>query len=237
MFPNKTIIRVKRINEKPGFFICEKRLIELWKARKGEALTVMDESLAWHRARFEDFIGDYSLLKPIEKIKSPEAKIFISLFQAVPEKERMELIIEKAAELGVMEIIPVITSKSSCISKRDEKQKKSHNWPKIALKASKQCRRGSILKICSEKKFLDCFYNCNNSLILFLNEKENLLVLKDVDFSNIEYVHIFNGPEGGFSDIERSWFQKNKAVSVSLGPRILRTETAAIFSCSYLSCL
>jgi len=235
MFYDETIIKVKKFDEKNSLYTCEKKYTDLWNARKGEALTVLDESLNWHRARFVNICGDNCLLKSFEGIKDPEAKISVSLYQAVPEKERMELIIEKCAELGVMEIIPVVSSRSSCTDKRDEKQKKSHRWPGLALKASKQCRRGSLLKVLPEKKLEDCLADVQSELKLFLNEKETVFRIRDIDLKDIKTIAVFNGPEGGFSDFERADFGKNGIFSVSLGPLILRTETAALSSCSYFA--
>ncbi|MCB9481252.1 MAG: 16S rRNA (uracil(1498)-N(3))-methyltransferase [Desulfobacteraceae bacterium] len=237
MVYDETIIKAKIIDSKTRLLVCDKRFIELWNLRKGEALTVMDDYFEWHRARLLNISDENCLLESFERIKNPEPGFLVRLYQAVPEKERMELIIEKSAELGVMEIIPVVSSRSSTIDKRDEKQKKSHKWPVLALKASKQCRRGSILKICPEKKLEDCLSEVKSDVKLFLNEYERHLKLRDIDFNNIKTVSVFNGPEGGFSDFERSSFMEKGFFSVSLGTRILRTETAAFCVCSYFASL
>ena len=224
----KTIVFVKKFKSAKNLFYCEKKSIELWDLRLGEALSVCTKDFLWFRARAVEILEDKCILKAFEKIKNPEPEIFTTLYQAVPEKERMELIIEKAAELGVSKIVPVITAKSSTIEKRDQKQKKSHNWPKLALKASKQCRRGSILQICPETELKNCFFDINSGIKIFLNEHESDFMINEINPRGAGSVCIFNGPEGGFSDFERELFKKNNVMSVSLGPRILRTETAAI---------
>lgn len=230
-----SVIRVETLEREASLFACSKKDLSLWNPRIGEAFTVCSNSYVWLRARLEKSLDDKYILRAFEKIKNPEPEIAINLYQAVPQKERMELIIEKAAELGVSRVIPVITSKSSSVKKRDEKQKKSHNWPKLALKASKQCRRGSVLEICSEIELKRCFEGLKSDLNIFLNEKETDFKIKNVDLKNIRSVSVFNGPEGGFSEPEREFFKKNGVFSVTLGPRILRTETAAISACSFFS--
>lgn len=229
---DNSFLKVGKSLDNSNYFIGDKfcsRGLKLWNSRIGEGFTVFCED-NYYRARLVGSYNETSIFKKIEEIEKPELDFPIYLFQAVPQKERMELIIEKAVEFGVSGIIPIITEKSISISKRDEKQKKSHNWPKLALRASKQCRRAVIPFIGEEQRLEDAVLNQGDGFAFYLNEVEEEKSLKGLFKVNSEIrsVSVFCGPEGGFSSEERLLFEKNNIHSVSLGKRILRTETASI---------
>ncbi len=174
----------------------------------------------------------------IEKKKSEtEPNTKLTLFQGLPKADKMELIIQKAIELGVDSIVAVSTERT--IVKLDKKEaKKIERWQKIAEAAAKQSFRGKIPEIhgsvLSMKEALAMAQE--NDHILIPYEEEEKTRLKDVvpNMKNGDSIGIFIGPEGGFSKSEIDQAIAKNAVSITLGKRILRTETAGIAVISIL---
>ena len=168
-----------------------------------------------------------------ENIETTESNVSIDLFQGLPKFDKMEYIIQKATEIGVKNILPV--SLERCIVKIDKKTeiKKLDRWQKIAEVAAKQSKRDYIPKI---EKILNIENICQNIekydiiLIAYENEKANSLKtelkrLKGID--NLK-IGVIVGPEGGFSEKEVQKLVSLGAKCVTLGERILRTETASL---------
>ncbi|MGM0419004.1 MAG: RsmE family RNA methyltransferase [Thermodesulfobacteriota bacterium] len=233
----KNLIKISLDEVDSDFVNASQEAIESWKGRPGEIFTVVNPQHEYYRARLTEQNGFKPRLKIFEKIKNPELGTDITLYQAVPEKERMEFIIEKAVELGVSSVVPVITEKSSCIKLRDKKQKKSHNWPVVALKAAKQSRRAFVPEILNEFDFHEAVLrSLNSDLLFFLNESETANKLKNIiNGKEINTVSFFSGPEGGFSGNEKQYLAKNNYASATLGSRILRAETAPLAAVAFLS--
>ena len=146
----------------------------------------------------------------------------------------MEIILQKLTEVGVDEIILVQTKRS--VTKVDDKKedKKIDRWQRIIYEAAKQSKRGKIPKlrgVLSFKEALEEMKNNDFNIIPYENERTKSIkkALKGVNINNIG---IFVGPEGGFDDSEIQSVESIGGQSVSLGPRILRTETASIVASS-----
>ncbi|MFN7170445.1 MAG: RsmE family RNA methyltransferase, partial [Candidatus Omnitrophota bacterium] len=153
------------------------------------------------------------------------------LVQAIPKKEKMDLIVEKATELGVEEIIPVVTERSVVRPDKEKRNRLLERWRKVSLSATKQSRRLFLPKISEVKKFSQILREIpfSASLIIPCLEEKNLS-LKELDWNKFkEDIYIFIGPEGDFSPEEISLAKERGAISVSLGEAVLRTETAAIY--------
>ena len=183
--------------------------------------------------RLDGFEGDSAVAEIIEEnYQSTDLPIKIYLFQGLPKSDKMELIIQKAVELGVHAIIP--TEMSRCVVKLDDKKKKSkiQRWQTIAESAAKQSKRSAVptvyetisykeaLEMAKDLDVLMVPYECENGM------EETKKALSQIKESSS--VGIIIGPEGGF---EESEVEKATAIggeSISLGKRILRTETAAI---------
>lgn len=154
----------------------------------------------------------------------------IILFQALPKSDKFELVIQKATELGVNNIFPVITD--NCDIKKNPSDNKILRWKKIAKSAAEQSGRGIIPEISNIINFEQAIISSKNfDLNLIAHEKSDISIKKflDHDFKNKYSIGIFIGPEGGFSKQEVLLAQKNNIHPISLGKRILRTETASIF--------
>ena len=173
------------------------------------------------------------ILKEIEnKYNGPK----ITIFQGLAKADKIEYIIQKCSEIGATSLVP--TEMKRCVVKLDskDKAKKLERWQKIAEVAAKQSLRFDILKVEEVQKIEDVAKRLSEfdlSIVAYENEKETSLkkVLKDVNNSNLK-IAVIIGPEGGLEMQEVELLQNNGAKVVTLGKRILRTETAPIVICS-----
>ena len=174
--------------------------------------------------------------KILEKIMhTPESNVKVSVFQGLPKAEKMELIIQKAVELGVYDITPVEMKR--CIVKLKEKDadKKIQRWQKISEVAAKQCGRNIIPEIhsvISSKDIGNKILEYDVVLVAYEEEKiitlkEELLKLKQNEQDEIK-IAIVIGPEGGLENKDVEDWKENGAKVITLGKRILRTETVAL---------
>ncbi len=169
---------------------------------------------------------------------STELKQKLYLFQGLPKSDKMELIIQKAVELGVYEIIPTVTSR--CIVKIDAKKedKKIARWQQIAEAAAKQSGRGIIPKVkapMSLKEALEYADSIDTVLVPY-EKAEGIDSTRKIlsEAKNGASVAVFIGPEGGFDEKEIELAQEKGAKAITLGKRILRTETAGLCILSVL---
>lgn len=212
----------------------------VWGPRPGQAFTVITVSGRRLRARIARLDGAYAELVAFEDAGTvPAIHPEITLLQALPEKERMELIIQKTTELGVDRIIPLKTKRSTTLEERDSIQKKAGRWQQIAVKASIQSRRDSIPEVMPCTTFTSAVEsNKEADIRIALWERPDLPLLKEVmaGFKDkaIKRAALLVGPEGGFDEEEIAEAQGAGFIPVSLGQNILRTETAAIISVGLL---
>lgn len=205
------------------------------KPRIGSLITLSDLSGNDFRGRILTLSKNKASVLIFNAFPTPtESSLEIVLLQALPEKERMEWIIQKTTELGVSMIIPFKSQKSISLEEREAKQKKAHRWQHIAAKAVQQSRRAKVPLVgeyCSFEKTLgDC--QDDGLKILLWEKKGNPLkeVLRRFSESAIrrKKIYMMVGPEGGFTEEEVRSATDQGFTPVKLGQRILRTETAAI---------
>lgn len=162
----------------------------------------------------------------------------ITLFQGYPKGDKMETIIQKAVELGVYEVVPVMMKR--CVVKLDDKKasKKVERLNAISLSAAKQSKRGIIPEVKSVMTMKQaCEYAANMDLLLLPYENaEGMEYSKQViaDVKPGQRIGIFIGPEGGFETSEVEQIEQLGGKTISLGHRILRTETAGMTIMSLL---
>ena len=165
-----------------------------------------------------------------ENYSDNELPIRIHLFQGLPKSDKMELIIQKCVELGVSDITPVEMSR--CVVKLEEKKKSSKQtrWQAIAESAAKQSKRNVVPTVHSVIPFSQAIKSSSDIMIIPYENEDGMAatvsVLKDIKHNMT--VGIFIGPEGGFDEKEIELARENSGRIISLGKRILRTETAAI---------
>lgn len=170
--------------------------------------------------------------KIIEKLENIQEKVQVDIYQGLPKSDKMELIIQKSVELGANSIIPV--NMKRCVVKLEGKDeiKKNERWQKIAESAAKQCGRNFIPEV---KHLINIKEVCNfidkydAIIVAYENEKENTLKseLKKLKSSSLK-IGIVIGPEGGFEENDIKLLKESGAQIVTLGDRILRTETVAL---------
>lgn len=207
--------------------------------KPGQELWVSDGAKKEYHCSIEAFT-DTEVLLHILYIQEPEYELpsRLYLFQGLPKADKMELIIQKAVELGVHAVIPVETKR--CVVKLDEKKsaKKTARWQQISESAAKQSKRmlvPEIYPVMSYGKALDFAKNLDVCLIpyeLAKGIKETAEIIDSIEPG--QSVGIFIGPEGGFEETEIQQAMEAGARPITLGKRILRTETAGIAALSIL---
>lgn len=168
-----------------------------------------------------------------DSVAEPKTKVI--LYQALPKLDKMETIVQKAVELGASEIVPVMTSR--CISRPDEKTmaKKRERLQKIADEAAKQCGRGKLPPVRELLSFKDAVKAMSTAEVpLLLYEHATAPLKASLEHVGGKTVAVMVGSEGGFSEEEAAFAIQNGVSSVSLGPRILRCETAPLAALSVI---
>jgi 16S rRNA (uracil1498-N3)-methyltransferase len=214
-------------------------LINVLRFKKGDEFLVTCNGVS-NLCLLEDYSSDTAFAKIItSNYQNTELPIKIHLFQGLPKSDKLELIIQKAVELGVYEIIP--TEMARCVVKFDDKKKSSkiERFNLISESAAKQSKRNvipKVLEVMSYKNALE--YAKTLDLLLIPYECENGMQGTKTALSKIKSgmsVGIIIGSEGGFSESEVELAKAlPNAMVISLGKRILRTETAAISTISTL---
>lgn len=196
---------------------------------------LISENGASHLCEIESTENDSILAKILEEnYRDTELPIKIYLFQGLPKNEKMELIIQKAVELGVYAVIPVEMHRS--VVKLEDKKKESRRarWQAIAESAAKQSKRNiipEVMPVSTYKESLAMAKELDLFLVPYENEK-GMIATKEAlaKMTRGSSVGILIGPEGGFEPKEVMGAMEAGGTPISLGSRILRTETAAIAS-------
>ncbi len=197
----------------------------------GDILDIVSDRIRY-KAEIIEISSNQIKCKILEKNEDIDQKINLTIFQGLAKADKIEYIIQKCTELGVYEIIP--TEMKRCVVKLDEKDKskKIERWKKIAEVAAKQSLRNDILKIEDILSFKSMILNLKNyDLVILAYEKEQDIKLKDVlrnMSKDIRNIAVIIGPEGGIDEEEATLLVNNGANQITLGKRILRTETAPV---------
>lgn len=172
--------------------------------------------------------------KIIEEIDSNvESEVKVSIFQGIPKADKMELVIQKSVELGAYDITPIEMKRCVVKLKEKDKTKKIQRWQKISEVAAKQSGRDiipNINNIININKLCESLEKYDLVLVAYENEKINTLKNELTKIKNNKKVKIavIIGPEGGIDKAEIEQLEKYSAKIVTLGNRILRTETVAL---------
>lgn len=207
--------------------------------KPGEQLSVSDGDNCRYLCQVESYEGARAVLKIVEtKAVDTELSSKLYLFQGLPKGDKMELIIQKAVELGAYEVIPV--SMKRCVVKLDERkaQKKVNRWNEVARSAAKQAGRGRIPKVRDVMDFPKALNMAKDLDVVLIpyelaeGMEQTRQVMEAVKPG--QSVGIFIGPEGGFEKEEVYQTVDAGAKEITLGRRILRTETAGLAVLSIL---
>ena len=207
--------------------------------KQGKRVTVSDGSGYVHVCSLEAYDGDEAILEVMETMEAgAELPVSIELYQGLPKKEKMELIVQKAIELGAASVTPVIMKRS--VVKLDDKSKvkKTARWQAIADAAAKQAKRDGLPEVVSPMTFTEMMTaldGCDMILVPYENA-EGIRYTREVlsEVANCDRIGMIIGPEGGFDPLEIERLRAADAKIITLGKRILRTETAGLALLSYL---
>lgn len=201
--------------------------------KPGERLFVSDGERAVYECRIEELgieAVKARILSRTQDMKELPARLH--LFQGMPKGDKLELIIQKAVELGACEIIPVMTRRTVVRLDKKKEAAKAARWNIIAESAAKQSGRGLIPEVTRVMSFEEALaYGKDFQVKIIPYERAEGMEETKRQLESIEPgmdVGIYIGPEGGFEDSEAEAAQRQGVTPVSLGKRILRTETAGL---------
>ena len=207
--------------------------------KAGEKIGVSDGQGTEYECEMDHYEDECAVLKILSSGKSySELPSQLYLFQGLPKADKMELIIQKAVELGVYEVIPVATRRA--VVKLDAKKaaKKIDRWNAIALSGAKQSGRSIVPEVKPVMSFKEALsYAGVLDVVLIPYEMAKGMEKTKEIISSIkegQKIGIFIGPEGGFDEEEVEAAVESGASSITLGKRILRTETAGLTVLSIL---
>ncbi|MGC3990013.1 MAG: 16S rRNA (uracil(1498)-N(3))-methyltransferase [Chthoniobacteraceae bacterium] len=178
----------------------------------------------------------------LQQSKSHPLACRITLAQAIPKGKNMDLIVQKATELGAAEIVPLLSERTVVQVDGGDSAKKQQKWQAVAIEAAKQCGQNwlpSVTKPQTPKEFFHANPRYDLLLIASLQPdarhlKQLLKETREVTGKSVESVLVLIGPEGDFTPAEISLAKGYGCQPITLGPIVLRTETAAIYSLSVL---
>mgnify|MGYP004700612383 FL=1 len=240
---SKFFVKTEQINNNDIVIIGDdvNHIINVLRMKKTDKVQICNQDTGDnYNAEIVNYSKNEVECKIISKInETTESNVHITLFQGIPKFEKMELIIQKNTEVGIKSIVPVIMERT--VVKLDEKiaSKKLERWQKIAEIAAKQSMRDIIPQIGNITKLKDIdTTEFDVVLVAYENEEHNMLKtelqklerkIKSNNSSEQQYnIAIVIGPEGGISEKELVMLAEKNAKFVSLGKRILRTETAGV---------
>lgn len=215
-------------------------IIDVMRLGKGDGVVVFDGTGKEYVGKIGSVNNKRVIIDILKtRIVDRRQSVRISLAQAIPKKDKMDLIVQKATELGIDEIVPFESSRTVVKSKGERSGHKIERWFKIAIEASKQCGRSRVPKVQNIAHFnsvLDDIPKYGLAIMPCLADNKTTLLksaLKKV--SKPDNVLVIIGPEGGFSEDEIDKANARGAVLVSLGDLVLRSDTAAIAAISILN--
>lgn len=187
--------------------------------------------------------GSRVVLKISESTRTPPPRSAITLAQAVPKGKNMELIVQKAVELGAARVVPLLSDRTIVQLDADDTERKREKWRAVALEACKQCGQNHLPEIAAPVSPRDFIERLDKkSLVLIASLQPDARPLKQVlaDYSAQQgelprEVTVFVGPEGDFTPAEIALAKSHGCQPITLGPIILRSETAAIYCLSVLA--
>jgi len=219
-----------------------RQIARVLRLQPGEKVLVLDNQGSEYLVCLEQVAADRVVAK-IEEVHPATgiSRHSVTLYQALLKGERFEWVLQKATELGVSAIVPVYSQRTIPRYSAPEQGRKMARWGRIVQEASEQCGRGRLPILGEPIGFLEaCRLAKGFSYLPWEEEKERsfttclqeVKVLADTQPSLA--INLFIGPEGGFDPNEAAYGERHGIVSVSLGERILRSETAAMAALTLL---
>lgn len=201
---------------------------------RGDTVELLDGTGEGLRCEIEEAHKEGVTARVLDRFEVPEPPVPITLYQALPKGDKFELIIQKCTELGVGRIVPIQATRSVVQLKGDRAETKVVRWQKIAQEAAEQCERGKVPVVDVPERLQDVRLP-DGTLGLVLSERVVTPTLPQALPEQAPLaIALFVGPEGGWTPEELAAMRALGAIEVSLGDRILRTETAGMASLAIL---
>jgi 16S rRNA (uracil1498-N3)-methyltransferase len=213
-----------------------RQIASVLRLRERDQIAVLDNSGWQYDVRLERVTTDYvtgAIVARSRAEREPAARL--TLYQAMLKKDNFEWVLQKGTEIGVARFVPLITERS-VVRQKDLKAAKAQRWQRIISEAAEQSGRGFLPELAAPMELdeaLAAAREFDSALMPWVQERESGLVNQVKDLPETQEkvgprIALFIGPEGGFSEEETARAQKAGVQPVSLGPRILRSETAAV---------
>ncbi|MFA6636846.1 MAG: RsmE family RNA methyltransferase [Candidatus Omnitrophota bacterium] len=216
-----------------------RHMIEVMRLENGDNVVVFDGEGSEYRGTVKNADRKkMTLTVSINDVKNfpPEEFPRITLAQAIPKKNKMDLIVEKATELGVHRIVPIITERTIVRPDKRNSSKVTERWKRIALETSKQCGRQRTPEISGTVFFREVIGTVKNydlSLLACLDTR-TVPIKRALPSPVPKNVLVIIGPEGDFSPPEIENAEEERCILVSLGKRVLKSDTAGLFVISII---
>lgn len=215
-------------------------ILDVMRLQKSDTVSVFDGTGTEYTGLIEETKRDRLTVKVVKIKKIPASNIpALSVIQAIPKGDRMDWIVEKSTELGMTTMMPVVTDRTIVRWNEEKRERHLKRWRKIAQSASKQCGRLDIPDIKDILKFERCIEKVGATeglkLMAALNDEAADLkgLLKDLRYPR--NITIAIGPEGDFTPREIDRAKEAGFKIVTLGPRVLRSDTAALWALAVLN--
>jgi len=210
-------------------------LLRVLRLKPGQEAFVFDGQGREYRCRFLALRGDRAQLEILDLLADTiESPLRLTLAQALAKGEKFDLIVQKATELGVSRIVPLATEHADVKLYDKSVPEKLERWRRISLEAAKQSGRRRLVEIASPIALAD-FFNAADGAMLVFSEWGGVMIEDAIAGApDLTEITAFIGPEGGWERSELALMEERGCRAVTLGPRTLRTETAAIVAITLL---
>ena len=216
---------------------------DVLRLKRGDRLVVFNGRGREITAEIVDLARDEIVLRKLQENETPPLRCRITLGQAIPKRKNMDLIVQKAVEIGAAEIVPLISERTIVDLDKKEAEQKREKWQQVAIEAAKQCGQNWLPAIRAPQKIKDFFgQHSAHDLRLIGSLQPDALHLKQIlseyrerHGNRPQTVSMMVGPEGDFTPAELALAKTHGCRPITLGPIILRVETAAIYCLSVLS--
>ena len=200
----------------------------------GEEILLLDGGGEICRCQIMSLQRRSGTARVMERWRERETAFPLTLLQGVPKGDKMDLVLQKGTELGIARFIPLLTERSVARISPQKEEQRLQRWNRIVREAARQSRRVVLPEVQSPRSLEAAIDSCRDDLRLFFWEEEQRPLAAALNRSAPHSAAILVGPEGGISSGEAKILQQGGFESVSLGPRILRSETAGFAVASIL---
>lgn len=209
-------------------------ILRVLRLRPGDPLTLFDGSGAEHAARIEEFRKS-AVTVTVGDPSSPqrESPLRLTLAQGISRGERMDWVVQKSTELGVARIVPIQTERTVVKLDSQQSARKLHHWQAIAIAACEQCGRNTLPEVTAPRTLHDFLKEADTHATRLLLSPAGRLRIDELTPA-APRITVLIGPEGGLGEPEQRAALAAGFLAVRLGPRVLRTETAAVAALTLL---